>query len=130
MTEYKWLMLDAIIAMNDEQLAEHGGLQGIKDDNALEAALAQPLNKAAYGEPSIFELTAAYCFGIVAGHPFADGNKRMGLLAAYAFLQINGFELTATEGEAFELIIEMAAGGIDQDGAARFFRDHVEPIED
>ena len=83
MTNINWLSREAIEIMHEEQLREHGGLGGPKDENALEAAIARPLNKVAYGTPDLFELAAAYLYGIVRNHPFSDGNKRTGFLAAF-----------------------------------------------
>ena len=100
------------------------------DENALEAALARPVNKLDYGEPDHAELAAAYLYGITTRHPFADGNKRVGLLAAYAFLQINGYELVADNGEAYVLVDAVAAGEIDEAGIALWLRDNIKPLVD
>lgn len=128
MTSWKWLTREAVEIIHDEQLNEHGGLADIKDENALEAALALPQNKVAHGEPNIFELAAAYLFGIVRNHPFVDGNKRTGYLAAYAFFRIHGVEVNANDGEVIEFVLGVAAGEIDESGTAAFFKDHTEPI--
>lgn len=127
MTDWRWLTREAIEIVHEEQLREHGGLAGIKDENSLEAALARPQNKAAYGTPDVFELAAAYLFGIVRNHPFSDGNKRTGYLAAFAFLLIHGWEVTANDAQIVELVLMVAAGEIDEDGAAAFFRDYTAP---
>jgi len=124
-TDWRWLTREAIEIVHDEQLREHGGLAGIKDENSLEAALARPQNKAAYGTPDVFELAAAYLFGIARNHPFSDGNKRTGYLAAFAFLLIHGWEVTANDAQIVELVLMVAAGEIDEDGAAAFFRDYT-----
>ena len=99
MSEWKWLSRQAIEIIHREQLLEHGGLPGLKDENALEAALARPKHKAAYGEPNLFELAAAYVFGIARNHPFADGNKRTSFLSAYVFLRIHGYQIEAEQGQ-------------------------------
>lgn len=75
MIQLKWLSRQAIENMHDEQIAEHGGLPGLRDANALETSLARPLNKAAYGETDIFILAAAYLYAIVRNHPFVDGTS-------------------------------------------------------
>ncbi|MBV2186192.1 MAG: type II toxin-antitoxin system death-on-curing family toxin [Rhizobium sp.] len=121
----KWLSRDAVQAMHREQLAEHGGLPGIKDENALEAALARPLHKAAYGETDVMALAAAYLYGIVRNHPFSDGNKRTGFLAAFTFLYINGFLIDTDQASAVAFVLAVAAGEIDEEGATRFLRDHT-----
>nr|WP_280636258.1 MULTISPECIES: type II toxin-antitoxin system death-on-curing family toxin [unclassified Rhizobium] len=118
----------AIEIMHHEQLAEHGGLAGLKDENALEAALARPLHKAAYGEDDIFALAAAYLYGLTRNHPFSDGNKRTGFLAAFTFLYINGHLIEAEEVMVIEFVLGVAAGEIDEDGATRFLRDMSVPL--
>lgn len=123
MSDIKWLTRQAVAIMHEEQLREHGGLDGLKDENALEAALARPLNKAAYGAPDLFELAAAYLYGIVRNHPFSDGNKRTGFLAAFSFLILNGFLIDASQADAIAFVLAVAAGEIDEEGAARFLRD-------
>jgi death-on-curing protein len=123
-SEPLWLAASVVGAIHREQLAEHGGREGIRDENALEAALARPRHKAAYGEPDLAELAAAYLFGIVTG-PFADGNKRTGFLAAYAFLNVGGFDLTASEAEAYEIVMGVAAGEVSEESLAQWFRDNL-----
>jgi death-on-curing protein len=123
MSTIKWLSRQAVEIMHEEQLLEHGGLPGLKDENALEAALARPLNKAAYGQPDIFELAAAYLYGLVRNHPFSDGNKRTGFLAAFTFLLLNGFLVEASQADVIAFVLAVAAGEIDEEGATRFLRD-------
>ena len=128
MSQWKWLTREAIEIIHREQLREHGGLAGIKDENALEAAIARPQHKANYADPDIYELAAAYLFGIARNHPFSDGNKRTAFLAAYAFLRIHGQQLIATEAEVIAFVLDVAAGEIDEEGIARFLRDYTDPI--
>jgi death-on-curing protein len=128
MTQVKWLTRQAIEIIHHEQLDEHGGLAGLKDDNALESALARPMNKAAYGEVDIHALAAAYLYGFVKNHPFTDGNKRTGYLAAFTFLYINGWLIEAEQADIIEFVLEVAAGEIDEDGATRFLRDFTVPL--
>lgn len=127
MTAIKWLSRPAIEIIHREQLAEHGGLQGLKDENALEAVLARPLHKNAYGEGDILVLAAAYLYGFARNHPFSDGNKRTAYLAAFTFLLINGYLIEATQAEVIEFVVAVAAGEIDEYGATRFLRDHTVP---
>lgn len=96
-------------------------------ENALEAALARPLDKAAYGTPDLFELAAAYLYGIVRNHPFSDGNKRTGFLAAFSFLILNGFLIEASQADVVAFVLAVAAGEIDEEGATRFLRDVSAP---
>lgn len=123
MKPVKWLTREAIEIIHQEHLDEHGGLSGLKDENALESALARAINKAAYGETDIHVLAAAYLYGFVKNHPFSDGNKRTGYLAAFTFLYINGWLIEADQAEIIEFVLEVAAGEIDEDGATRFLRD-------
>lgn len=129
MSEWIWLSREAVDIFHEQQLAEHGGLPGIKDENALEAALARPINKAAYENPEVFELAAAYLFGIAKNHPFSDGNKRTAFVAAYVFLRLHGFVVDATQGEIVEFVLGVASGEIDEIGAAMFFRDYCKPVD-
>jgi len=123
----KWLTREAVGIMHHEQLLEHGGLPGLKDENALEAALARPHHKAAYGEEDVFLLAAAYLYGIVRNHPFSDGNKRTGFLAAFSFLVLNGFLIKADQAQVIEFVLGIASGEIAEDGATRFLRDFTVP---
>jgi death on curing protein len=116
-------------ALHVEQLRLHGGATGLRDEGMLESALYRPQQKEAYGQPDLCDLAAAYLYGIVKNHPFVDGNKRTGLAAADLFLYFNGFSLEAEQEDLIQLVTMVASGEIDEDGAAAFFRDHVEPIE-
>ncbi len=111
---WHWLMEGAVSAMHGELLAEHGGSLGVRDAGLLSSALARPQNRAAYDEPSVFDLAAAYAFGIIRNHPFVDGNKRTGFLAAYVFLDLNGWELRAKEADAVAAVMALAAGEMDE----------------
>lgn len=124
---WEFLTRRAVEAMHAEQLHRHGGATGLRDENALESALARPENKSAYGDPSIDGLAAAYLFGLANNHAFIDGNKRTAIVAAGAFLILNGSALMANEGTVYEFVMGVAAGEIDEHGAAAFFRDHIEP---
>lgn len=130
MSGYKWLTREAIEIMHHEQLAEHGGLAGLKDENALEAAIAHPLNKAAYGENDLFALAAAYLYGLLRNHPFSDGNKRTGYLAAFTFLYVNGYLINTDDGMIVAFVLGVAAGEIDETGATHFLRDFSIPLSD
>ncbi|MER8580699.1 type II toxin-antitoxin system death-on-curing family toxin [Mesorhizobium sp. M1423] len=127
---WEFLTRRAVEAMHAEQLRRHGGAQGLRDENALESALARAENKANYRDPSVEELAATYVFGISRNHAFVDGNKRTAIVAAGAFLIVNGCGLTANDGMLYEFVMGVAAGEIDEAGAAAFFRDHVVKLED
>lgn len=126
---WEFLTRRTVEAFHTEQLRRHGGAQGLRDENALESALARPEQKAHYGEPTIQELAAAYVFGLARNHAFVDGNKRTAIVAAATFLILNGFELTTDDGTLYEFTMGIAAGEIDEDGATAFFRDFTVPIE-
>jgi death-on-curing protein len=96
--------------MHERLLAEHGGSAGVRDDGLLESALGRPQNLFAYEKPTIFDLAAAYACGIIRNHPFVDGNKRPGFMAAYLFLGRNGVELTAAENDVVVKTLAVAAG--------------------
>lgn len=121
---WRWLKKDVVIAMHSEQIAEHGGSLGIRDAGLLLSALARPQNQTAYGEPSVFDLAAAYAFGIIQNHPFVDGNKRVGFLAAYIFLEHNGWELMASEAEAVTAVLALARGEMDETGFSDWLKDN------
>ena len=107
-----WLTREAVLAIHAQLLARFGGIAGIREDNMLESALAKPRQLHAYGQPNVYEMAAAYAFGIVKNHPFVDWNKRAGFVAAYTFLGINGFDFTAPEEEAVIFTRDLAAGEI------------------
>jgi death on curing protein len=121
---------EIIEALHEEQLQLHGGAPGLRDEGMLESALNRPLQKLAYSEPDIFELAAAYLFGIVKNHPFIDGNKRTGYLAADVFLALNGRSVEAEQEDIITFVLGVAAGEIDEIGATMFFRDYCKTMPD
>ena len=116
-------------ALHAEQLRLHGGAAGTRDEGMLESALAWPLQKQAYGNADLCDLAAAYLFGIAKNHPFVDGNKRTAFAAADLFLYFNGLSVEAEQEEIIQFVLMVAAGEIDENGAAVFFRDHVVKME-
>lgn len=119
---WRWLLDMVVISIHDEQLAEHGGSTGIRDEGLLSSALSRPKNQANYGDPSVFDLAAAYAYGIICNHPFVDGNKRTGFLAAYVFMNINGWDLKVSEAEAVNAILALAAGEMDEPGFSKWLK--------
>jgi death on curing protein len=119
---WKWVAEETILAAHAEQLAEHGGLAGVRDIGLLRSALARPLNLLSYGDPDAAALAAAYAYGIARNHPFADGNKRAALVVAEGFLFLNSYELDATDAELVELIFSLAAGDVTEDALADWLR--------
>jgi death on curing protein len=119
-----------VIKLHETQLRDHGGASGIRDLGMLESALARPLQKATYGEPDLFELAAAYLYGIAKNHPFVDGNKRTAFVAADVFLALHGQSIEAEQADIVAFVLAVAAGEIDEEGATRFFRDHAVAMGD
>ncbi len=103
-----WLSKESIQAIHSLSISRFGGADGLRDDQALETSLGRPLQHFHYSEPDLFELAAVYCSGLVKSHPFFDGNKRTGFMAAYTFLKINGYQLEASEETAALQIFALA----------------------
>lgn len=125
MTEPVWLRRDVILAVHDEQLAEHGGAQGLRDGGLLESALSRPQHLLSYGDPDVSELAAAYGWGIARNHPFVDGNKRTALVACELFLVLNGYELQADDADCVVTMLKVAAGELAEDDFAAWIRGHI-----
>ena len=122
-----WIAQAVVLAIHDEQLAEHGGSPGLRDAGLLESALARPKNLAAYGDPDIAALAAAYAFGIAKNHPFVDGNKRTSAVISRLFLRLNGYDVTASEAERLRVWLALAAGQIDEETLVNWFRSNIRP---
>jgi death-on-curing protein len=127
MNRWTWIERSVVIAAHNEQLAEHGGAAGTRDEGLLESALARAANLAADGDPDAAALAAAYGFGIVRNHPFVDGNKRAALIATELFLALNGFDLVVGDVECVVTILALAAGELDEAEFAGWLRSHIEP---
>jgi death-on-curing protein len=118
----RWLSRRAALAIHAEQIAEHGGAPGLRDEGLLDSALARPRQRAASAEPDTAGLAAAHAFGIVRNHPFVDGNKRTGVVAATTFLLLNGCELEASERDAVSTFRQLAAGTLTEQRLADWLR--------
>lgn len=127
MKEPIWLSPEAVRAFHLRLLADFGGAEGVRDEGLLESALSRPANLYHYEKANLFALAAAYAFGIVNNHPFIDGNKRTGFVAAAVFLDINGHELTAPEADATLQTLALASGGITQAEFAAWLKQNVKP---
>lgn len=127
MTEPIWITRDAVLAIQLRLLAQFGGLPGVRDDGLLESALNRPRQLLAYGEPDLFDLAAAYALGIVKNHPFLDGNKRAGFMAAYTFLGVNGVNLEIPEPEVVLQTLGLAAGAVSEQAYAKWLRASCAP---
>lgn len=126
-TEPKWLGVGSVLVMHEEQLAEHGGAGGIRDLGLLDSALARPRNAWSYGQSDLVALGALYAAGVMRNHPFVDGNKRTGFLAAYSFLYVNGTEIVASEAEVIVQCLALAASEIGEAEFAAWLRENVQP---
>lgn len=128
MREPLWVPRTALLAAHLDQIREHGGLPGIRDEAALDSALHRPRQKWHYGETKeIPKLAAAYAFGISSNHPFRDGNKRAAFLAMYVFLGLNGWRFTASEESVVSAMVALAAGNLAEDDLAIWVKDHSQP---
>lgn len=130
---HRWTwVLDAVaLAAHAEQLAEHGGADGVRDEGGLASAMARPRNLAGYADPNFDDgpdaaaLAAAYAFGIARNHPFVDGNKRTAAVVAETFLALNGHRLKASDAELVVTFVALAAGELTEDELAHWLRTHI-----
>jgi death on curing protein len=129
MTE--WVTLAVVLAIHDEQLAEHGGAPELRDINLLESALAGPQQLEAYGDPApdIAALAAAYAVGIAKNHPFADGTKRVSFFVTETFLAINGHDLVADDLNKLKVWLSLSDGSMSENDCAEWLRGNIGPIE-
>jgi death on curing protein len=125
-TARAWVWIDSavLLAVHEEQLAEHGGAAGTRDIGLFESALARPEHLAHYGQPDAADLAAAYGYGIARNHPFIDGNKRTAFVAVELFLSLNGLELMADDVDCVVTMLAVAAGQMDEAAFARWLREH------
>jgi death-on-curing protein len=123
----EWIAYETVLIYHDLQITEHGGAEGLRDEGGLRSALARPENLAAYGDPDLFDLAAAYARGIVQNHPFVDGNKRTAFVVAVSFLDLNGQELLAPEAEAAVAFLRLAAGELSEAELAEWLRRNSAP---
>ena len=120
--EIRWITRGIVLAVHARSLVDHGGADGVRDEDMLESAIARPQNLAAYGAPELFDLAAGHAFGLAKNHPFVDGNKRTAYLSTYVFLGLNGWELDADEAEAAAITIDLAAGEVSEEEFALWLK--------
>jgi len=122
-----WVAKAVVLAIHDEQLAEHGGRPGIRDINLLESALARPQHLQTYGDPppDIAALAAAYAFGIARNHAFVDGNKRTSYVVTRTFLVLNGYDVTADEVTRLEIWTRLGDGSMNEQDLSEWLRSNI-----
>lgn len=127
MTPWRWVRADLVYAVHEIQLARHGGLDGLRDQNAVESALARPEQQNIYGKPppDAAQLAAAYAYGLARNHGFSDGNKRTAWVVARVFLADNGVRLQFSELDAIQTMGAVAGGSLDEPQLADWFRQRI-----
>jgi death on curing protein len=129
MTEPRWLRRDWVDALHFQQLKRFGGLYGVRDEGAVESALARARNQWEYAEErDIAALAAAYGFGLARSHGYSDGNKRIAFMAMAVFLDLNGWELDAPQADVVRIMLAVAAGELAEHELAAWIRQTVRPI--
>jgi death on curing protein len=125
-----WVAKAVVLAIHDQQIAEHGGLSGVRDDTLLESALARPAQLEAYGSPvpDIAALAAALAFGLARNHAFLDGNKRTSSVVAGTFLLLNGYDLTADEASRLQIWVGLGEGTVSEEELADWLRANIRKL--
>jgi death-on-curing protein len=119
-----WVHPQTVLLLHEQSLAEFGGEGGIRDEGLLDSALKKPENLFSYGKPTLFDLAASYAFGLVKNHPFIDGNKRAGFVTAVVFLELNGYDVQASEADAAVQTLALAAGEISEKEYAGWLKEN------
>ncbi|MBW2178007.1 MAG: type II toxin-antitoxin system death-on-curing family toxin [Deltaproteobacteria bacterium] len=120
----RWVDINVVLAVHEQQISEHGGLQGIRDLGMIESALGRPQNFQQYNDPDLFDLVAAYGFGLARNHGFIDGNKRTAYVVTRLFLVLNGQDIRASAVEKVIMFAKVAKCEIDQAGLSSWLRSH------
>lgn len=124
---WTWVLESVALAIHEAQLAEHGGISGVREVGLLSSAMARPQNLAACGDrPDAADLAAAYAFGLARNHPFLDGNKRTAFVVMELFLNLNGWTLNADEAECISTMLSLAAGDLPEKNLATWLRSRME----
>ena len=120
-----WLTIDMVEGFHRESLVHFGGSEGLRDRGLLESALSRPQNKWAHEQSDLAELAASYAFGLEKNHPFVDGNKRVSFIAMTAFLRLNNIRFAPPQDASTAIIVDLAAGTVDETGLTRWIRDNL-----
>jgi len=124
LTEPRWIQPEAVLIFHAENLLEFGGMPGIREEGAIESALAPSRNLVGYGEPDLYALAASYTAGLCQNHGFVDGNKRTAFITGYVFLADIGISIQAEQAEVVAAMLALADHTIDEDGYGAWLRDH------
>jgi death on curing protein len=125
---WRWIKESSVLAIHEEQIAEHGGLAGARDLPLLQSALARQQNLVAYGSPDVADLAASYAFGVARNHAFLDGNKRTAWVVAETFLLKNGYELIARDEDGVTAMLTVADGTMQEPEFAIWLRTYIRPL--
>jgi death on curing protein len=120
-----WIEERDALAIHDRLMALYGGATGVRDLGLLDSALARPRQHYSLATPDVLEMAALYTIGIVRNHPFVDGNKRTGFVIGVLFLELHGFDFTASEADAAQAVLALAAGALNEDSYAAWLRTNV-----
>lgn len=124
MSEPFWICEDIAKLIHADQISQHGGSSGIRDENLLSASLARPRHLFAYGQPTLFDLAAAYGYGLAKNHPFIDGNKRVAFAVMATFLELNGYSLDVPEMDVVAMMEGLATDRENQDSLAKWLEEN------
>lgn len=128
MPDLRWIQLRTVLVIHQRQLAEHGGMPGLRDAGLLDSALARPRNLLTYGEPvpDLAALAASYACGLIRNHPFVDGNKRTAYVVCRTFLKLNGADIFGTNDEKYQAFLAVADSSMSEEQLALWLRSHSE----
>ncbi len=126
MKKFVWILRKIVFALHAEQLAEHGGLEGIRDEGMFDSALARPQNLIAYNQDAdVAMLAASYTYGLAKNRPFIDGNKRIAFITGELFIELNGFELIASDGDCVLTMLAVADGSLSEEELSEWYRTNL-----
>lgn len=128
MTQPNWVPLRAVVVVHDRQIARHGGAPGLRDLGLLEQGCARALNRAAYEDASLFDIAAAYAFGIAKAHAFVDGNKRTGFVTAVTFLRLNGWHFRPDPVNGVQMMEGLAASEVSETAFGEWLKAGSSPL--